>query len=80
MGNDTLDLTPLERAIARLREGWVRYQQDIADTQIRDGLIQRFAFTYEISHKMPATGPRGVNIATCVRGRATRIRRTWHFR
>ncbi len=52
MGNDVLDLTPLERAIARLREGWIRYQQDITDTQIRDGLIQRFEFTYEISHKM----------------------------
>jgi nucleotidyltransferase substrate binding protein (TIGR01987 family) len=52
MSNDVLDLTPLERAVARLREGWVRYQQDITDTQIRDGLIQRFEFTYEISHKM----------------------------
>ena len=47
-----LDLGPLERAIQRLDEGWIRYQQDISDTQIRDGLIQRFEFTYEISHKM----------------------------
>ena len=30
----------------------MRYQIDISDTQIRDGLIQRFEFTYEISHKM----------------------------
>ncbi|MHB8679669.1 MAG: nucleotidyltransferase substrate binding protein [Rudaea sp.] len=52
MSNDALDLTPLARAITRLREGWDRYQQDITDTQIRDGLIQRFEFTYEISHKM----------------------------
>jgi len=52
MSSHVLDLTPLERAVARLREGWVRYQQDITDTQIRDGLIQRFEFTYEISHKM----------------------------
>lgn len=52
MSNDILDLTPLDRAIARLREGWDRYQKDISDTQIRDGLIQRFEFTYEISHKM----------------------------
>ncbi|MET0582502.1 nucleotidyltransferase substrate binding protein [Luteibacter sp. 22Crub2.1] len=52
MTTEALDLTPLERAVARLREGWVRYQQDITDTQIRDGLIQRFEFTYEISHKM----------------------------
>lgn len=47
-----LDLTPLGNAVARLREGLARYQRDINDTQIRDGLIQRFEFTYEISHKM----------------------------
>ena len=46
------DLTPLNNAIARLNEGLIRYQTDISDTQIRDGLIQRFEFTYEISHKM----------------------------
>ena len=47
-----LDITPLEQAIDRLREGLVRYRQDTSDTQIRDGLIQRFEFTYELSHKM----------------------------
>lgn len=47
-----LDFSPLEKAITRLSEGLTRYQQDISDTQIRDGLIQRFEFTYEISHKM----------------------------
>ncbi|WP_345796428.1 nucleotidyltransferase substrate binding protein [Castellaniella sp. MT123] len=52
MADEKLDLSPLERAIERLNEGWTRYQQDISDTQIRDGLIQRFEFTYEISHKM----------------------------
>lgn len=52
MSTEGLDLTPLERAISRLQEGLARYQQDISDTQIRDGLIQRFEFTYEISHKM----------------------------
>lgn len=52
MSDIRLDLTPLEKAMARLREGLARYQQDIGDTQIRDGLIQRFEFTYEISHKM----------------------------
>lgn len=49
---DKLDLSPLERAVQRLDEGLSRYQQDISDIQIRDGLIQRFEFTYEISHKM----------------------------
>lgn len=48
----TLDFSPLQKAIARLEEGLVRYQQDITDIQIRDGLVQRFEFTYEISHKM----------------------------
>lgn len=52
MTDEQLDLSPLVRAIERLNEGWARYQQDISDTQIRDGLIQRFEFTYEISHKM----------------------------
>jgi nucleotidyltransferase substrate binding protein (TIGR01987 family) len=52
MAGEKLDLSPLERAIDRLNEGLVRYQQDTSDTQIRDGLIQRFELTYEISHKM----------------------------
>ncbi|WP_268885464.1 nucleotidyltransferase substrate binding protein [Kingella kingae] len=38
--------------VTRLQEGWQRYLQDTSDTQIRDGLIQRFEFTYEISHKI----------------------------
>jgi len=52
MADEKPDLSPLDRAIQRLNEGWIRYQQDISDTQIRDGLIQRFEFTYEISHRM----------------------------
>jgi hypothetical protein len=47
-----LDISALEKAIDRLSEGLARYRQDISDTQIRDGLIQRFEFTYELSHKM----------------------------
>lgn len=52
MSEEKLDLTPLANAAARLQEGWTRYQKDVTDAQIRDGLIQRFEFTYEISHKM----------------------------
>ena len=48
----TLDLSPLEKAVARLGEGLDRYQRDTSDTQIRDGLIQRFEFTYDLAHKM----------------------------
>lgn len=47
-----LNLTPLENAVARLGEGLQRYQLDVSDSQIRDGLIQRFEFSYEIAHKM----------------------------
>ena len=52
MTKESLDVSSLERALFRLEEGWERYQRDISDAQIRDGLIQRFEFTYEISHKM----------------------------
>jgi nucleotidyltransferase substrate binding protein (TIGR01987 family) len=47
----SLDLSPLRNAVERLREGLARYRLDVSDTQIRDGLIQRFEFTYELSHK-----------------------------
>ncbi len=47
-----LDITPLVKAVSKLEEGYARYQSDISDEQIRDGLIQRFEFTYELSHKM----------------------------
>jgi len=50
--NPTLNLAPLEQAVHRLAEGLARHARDVSDTQLRDGLIQRFEFTYEISHKM----------------------------
>ncbi len=52
MSDKPLDFSPLEKAINRLNEGLTRYQKDTTDIQIRDGLIQRFEFTYELSHKM----------------------------
>jgi nucleotidyltransferase substrate binding protein (TIGR01987 family) len=51
MSSEKLDISALVKAIHRLQEGLDRYQLNIADTQIRDGLIQRFEFTYELSHK-----------------------------
>ena len=42
----------LERALERLKEGWLRYLAHSDDEQLRDGLIQRFEFTYELSHKI----------------------------
>ncbi|WP_341238075.1 nucleotidyltransferase substrate binding protein [uncultured Limnobacter sp.] len=47
-----LELSSFDNAILRLDEGIQRYEKDITDTQIRDGLIQRFEFTYELGHKM----------------------------
>jgi nucleotidyltransferase substrate binding protein (TIGR01987 family) len=47
-----LDTTSLGNALRRLREGLARYERESADEQIRDGLIQRFEFTYELTHKM----------------------------
>ena len=47
-----IDLTSLINAVARLEEGQARYLTDVSDRQIRDGLIQRFEFTYDLSHKM----------------------------
>ncbi len=45
------DITPFEQAIQRLEEGLERYRKDTNDFQIRDGLIQRFEFTYELGCK-----------------------------
>jgi nucleotidyltransferase substrate binding protein (TIGR01987 family) len=39
-------------AIDRLREGLARHLSEPADDQLRDGLIQRFEFTYELCHRM----------------------------
>ncbi len=48
----SLDITSLGNAVRRLREGLERYNREPTDEQIRDGLIQRFEFTYELTHKM----------------------------
>jgi len=47
-----LDISSLGNAVRRLREGIARWQREPKDEQIRDGLIQRFEFSYELSHKM----------------------------
>jgi nucleotidyltransferase substrate binding protein (TIGR01987 family) len=47
-----LDTTSLANAVQRLREGLARDRAEPSDEQLRDGLIQRFEFTYELSHRM----------------------------
>jgi nucleotidyltransferase substrate binding protein (TIGR01987 family) len=47
-----IDITPLVNAIDRLREGLARHHSEPADDQLRDGLIQRFEFTYELCHRL----------------------------
>lgn len=51
MSNEHLNITAFEKAVERLNEGLLRYRQNTADTQIRDGLVQRFEFTYELGHR-----------------------------
>jgi nucleotidyltransferase substrate binding protein (TIGR01987 family) len=47
-----LDISPLVNAVARLAEGLERHRREPKDEQLRDGLIQRFEYTYELSHRM----------------------------
>jgi nucleotidyltransferase substrate binding protein (TIGR01987 family) len=47
-----LDAAPLRNAVQRLREGLARHHAEPADEQLRDGLIQRFEFTCELSHRL----------------------------
>jgi len=46
-----LDLSLLANATARLADGLEQYRRDPSQTLLRDGLIQRFEFTYEVAHK-----------------------------
>jgi nucleotidyltransferase substrate binding protein (TIGR01987 family) len=39
-------------AVERLRQVLERHRREFDDDQVRDGLIQRFKFTYELSHRM----------------------------
>lgn len=48
----TLDLAPLEKALDSLGRGIARAQSAPADEELRDAVIQRFEFTYELCWKM----------------------------
>ncbi|MFM5894505.1 MAG: nucleotidyltransferase substrate binding protein [Novosphingobium sp.] len=47
-----LDFSSFVKAVSLLDEGLERYNRDPSDIQIRDGLIQRFEFAYDLAHKM----------------------------
>jgi hypothetical protein len=47
-----LYIAPLARAIEGLDEGLRRCLLDPGDTLIRDGLIQRFEFSFDLAHKV----------------------------
>jgi nucleotidyltransferase substrate binding protein (TIGR01987 family) len=47
-----LDPAALSNAVRRLREGLVRHRGEPTDEQLRDGLIQRFEFTYELGQRL----------------------------
>ena len=47
-----LDIGPFVNAVARLREGRDRHRREPNDEQLCDGLIQRFEYAYELSHRM----------------------------
>lgn len=46
-----LDLASLNNAVERFAEGLEVVRQQPDNTLIRDGVIQRFEFTYELAHK-----------------------------
>ena len=48
----TIDYAPLGRAIARLREGLAALRREPENTLYRDGVIQRFEFTYGLCASM----------------------------
>jgi nucleotidyltransferase substrate binding protein (TIGR01987 family) len=46
------DLVPFEKALTSLKEAIEKFQEDESDKFIRDSVIQRFEYTYEVSYKM----------------------------
>lgn len=52
MADNRLDISTFTNIIIRLTEGMKRYEQEALDGLIRDGLVARFKYAYEISHKM----------------------------
>ena len=47
-----LNFDSFERAISSLDRGIVRSEKDPGDEEVRDAVIQRFEYTYELAWKM----------------------------
>lgn len=47
-----IDLSQLAKSLSRLEEGLMEYRADPSRTLLRDGLIQRFEFTYDLAPKL----------------------------
>ena len=51
MREGTFDLTSFEKAIYKLNEILIRYEQNSLDDAIRDSVTQRFEYTYSLALK-----------------------------
>jgi nucleotidyltransferase substrate binding protein (TIGR01987 family) len=47
-----IDLSSFENALLSLQESWEVFQKDTSNRFMRDSVIQRFEYTYELAHKM----------------------------
>jgi len=47
-----LIIEPFEKALTTLKEAWAEYNKDLSNTFVRDSVIQRFEYTFELSHKI----------------------------
>lgn len=52
MASEKLDISSFVKAVSRLEEGLEQYTLHADNDIYRDALIQRFEFTYELSHRM----------------------------
>ena len=44
-----IDLTSLEKALSNLERAIIRSQREPTDQEVRDSVIQRFEYSYELS-------------------------------
>lgn len=50
-GGEMIDLSSLQRALRQLEDGLVQAQANPSVDLMRDGVIQRFEYSYELCHK-----------------------------